>query len=564
MIKKSTGLLVRRVFPRLRNNSPNIDVHSKLAVNMVTTWSSRCGIAVYSHFLSSELKKKAKLQVTEVPYTPIFSPYFFILGYKAGKAKGIVHVQFAGGMYPGLKLGWLWYFENFTVLLYYLGLSMSHNFVVSTIHEVPEKKGNTGRLGKEYSKFLNNLIFNVPNLLVVLTKESKEQIIENFGVSGSKIKIVPLGCVENPKILDKDTCKKRLKLEGKTVLTIPGFVSSNHGHDLVVSVLPMLEKNVHLLIAGGPHTQGVSVYNEELKKLAEKYRCSERVTFIEDFPISSDVWNATDIAILPYRYSTESLTLRHLVSYKVPTITSDLTVFRNIKKEYDCIELFQTNNENDLLIKIKAVLSDVSIQRHLQEECQKMQNENTWSVIAARYIEEYLGFFAVHPDVIYTDKKQLERIDWLKQNVSGKALEIGCAGGFITNYVNADVGLDLNPWRIKFAKYTHPEKDFIVASAFALPFMDNAFETILVPEILEHVPLAKTEIIISESKRIAKKIVISLPNADKVNYDKEIVENIEHMWFPTKKIVLNLLKDCTIQYTKENDFMLVLWNKPLS
>jgi glycosyltransferase involved in cell wall biosynthesis len=560
LIKKSAGLLLRRIFPRLKNNSPNIDVHTKLAVNIVTTWKSRCGIAVYSHLLASELKKKVQLQVTEVPYSPIFSPYFFILGYKAGKAKGIVHVQFAGGMFPGLKLWRLWNFENFTIFLYYMGLSLGHNLVVSTIHEVPEKR-NTGKLGRAYSKFLSNLIFNVPNLIIALSEESKNQLVRNFGVSSSKIKIIPIGCVEALQILDKGASKKKLKLEGKTVLTIPGFVSNNHGHDLVVSVLPKLGKNVHLLIAGGSQTEATSVYYEKLKKLVDDNQCSERVTFLEDFPISFDVWNATDIAILPYRYSAESLTLRLLVSYKVPTITSDLNVFRKIKKDYDCIELFQTNNQNDLLIKIESLMSNLSIQNRLREGCQKMYNENNWSEIASRHIQEYLGFFSIHPDAIYTDKKQLERIDWLKQNVSGNTLEIGCAGGFITNYVNADIGLDINPWRIKFAKYTHPEKDFIVASAFLLPFVDNAFETILVPEILEHVPLSRTEIIISESQRIAKKIAISLPNADKVNYDPELVENVEHLWFPTKKIVLNLVKDCSIQYTKENDFMLVLWSK---
>jgi len=50
--------------------------------------------------------------------------------------------------------------------------------------------------------------------------------------------------------------------------------------------------------------------------------------------------NATDIAILPYRYATESMMLRLLVAYTIPTITSDLSVFKEVKQEYDCIELF--------------------------------------------------------------------------------------------------------------------------------------------------------------------------------------------------------------------------------
>ncbi len=52
------------------------------------------------------------------------------------------------------------------------------------------------------------------------------------------------------------------------------------------------------------------------------------------------------------------------------------------------------------------------------------------------------------------------------------------------------------------------------------------------------------------------KTLITLPNADKINYDKSMVENPEHKWFPTKKVVLKLIKTCKIQYTSENDFIL--------
>ena len=560
MIKKIAGLLVRRALPKLRaNNHLNISVHSEHTVNLVTTWNSRCGIAIYSRFLATELKKRIKVQVIEVPDTHALSPYFFILGYAAGRSNSIVHVEFAGTMFPGLKLWRRWHLSDFTALLFYLGLAFSRNVVVTTFHEVPETSSASGKVGIVYAKLLDKLICNVSNLIIVLTAESKERMIKNYGVSSSRLKVIPLGCVETPQIVDKETCKKKLNLMGKIVLTIPGFVSKNHGHDLVISNLPQLDKNVHLLIAGGPQTKEALVYYEELKKMAQMYQCSERVTFVEDFPISTNVWNATDIAVLPYRYSTESLTLRLLVAYKVPTITSDLSVFRNIKKEYNCIELFRSNDKDELLTKIRSLLSDLTIRRRLQEQCQKMWKDNTWSAIAVKHIEAYLEVLSGHPDVIYDNRKQKERIDWLKENVSGNALEIGCAGGFVTSYTNADVGLDINAWRTKFAKAKHPEKDFITASAFSLPFTDKAFDTILIPEILEHVQLPQAENIISESKRVAHKILATLPNADKVNYDKSIVENPEHMWFPTKKIVLDLVKNCKIQYTSENDFMLVLW-----
>jgi ubiquinone/menaquinone biosynthesis C-methylase UbiE len=416
-----------------------------------------------------------------------------------------------------------------------------------------------GKVGRLYAKLLNRLICDVSDLIIVHNSESKALIVKDYKVNKSKLKVIPMGCVEKPQFLNKDECKEKLGLSGKTVLTIPGFISKNHGHDLIVSILPRLDKNVHLLIAGGARTKETAAYYKDLREMARRYRCIERITFVDDFPITATILNATDIAILSYRYATESLTLRLLAAYKVPTITSDLIAFKEIKKGYDCIELFRSDDKEALLARILSLLLDKRRQDFLQKNCQKLWNDNKWSSIAAKHKETYLEVLAGHPDSIYDDENQKERIDWLRENVSGNALEIGCAGGYVTSYTRADVGLDINQWRIKFAKTKHPEKDFIAASAFSLPFKEKAFDTILIPEILEHVPLTQAERIISEAKRVASKILITLPNAEKINYNKSIVESPEHKWFPTKKIVLNLMKNCSIQYTSENDFILVYW-----
>lgn len=123
--------------------------------------------------------------------------------------------------------------------------------------------------------------------------------------------------------------------------------------------------------------------------------------------------------------------------------------------------------------------------------------------------------------------------------------------------MGADVGLDINKYRVRLGKRRHPKKDFIISTAVCLPFKKRAFDTILIPEILEHVTIEQAEKILSEARLVGGKILITLPNADKEDYDKSLVENPEHKWFPTKKEVMKLAKDCDIRYTSENDFMLV-------
>jgi len=366
-----------------------------------------------------------------------------------------------------------------------------------------------------------------------------------------------MGTVEHPTFLDKEKCKKQLNLAGKIVIPLPGFVSRRKGLDLVVEVLPLLNSNIQLLIAGGAREKDDVEYCEQLIALAKRHNCLDRITFEDSFPISAAVMNATDFAILPYLQATESMMLRTLIAYQIPTITSDVQAFREIKAEFDCIELFKRKNKQDLLEKLVALMVNPKKQSYLKKQCLKMWNETKWSSIAAKHFDTYLEVMAAHPAAMYNEPRQKERLNWLKENVSGRTMEIGCATGYITEYVGADVGLDLNQFRIRFAKKKYPTKDFIVASAEFLPFKDNVLDMILVPEILEHVPLRLAEKIVAETLRVSEKILITLPNAEKNNYDRAIVENPEHKWYPTKATVNSLVKNPIVEYTEEKDFILV-------
>jgi len=555
--KKMLRLLASSVLHKLRaGRVPSMSVHSKPIVNLVTTWNIRCGIAKYSAFLVTELKRNAEIHIVKVTSGHVFSPYYFVLGFKTGRSHSIVHVQFAYAMFGSLGMGKL-RLSAFTALLFYLGLAFGNSRVVTTFHEVAKTRSSRTKLGLKYRNVLNKVVCVVSDLIIVHTLESKELMMRNYGVRESSLKVIPMGCYETPSFLNKDACKEKLNLSGKKVITLPGFVSEHKCHDLVVALLPLLDKEVHLLIAGGTRTKEDMTFYEELKRLAQRNHCIDRITFNDDFPITSIIMNATDIAILPYRRATESLMLRLLIAYKVPTITSDLSVFKEIKKEYGCVELFRSGDRNDLLAKMSGLLSDEERQSLLRVRCKEMWKETKWSSVALKHVEAYLEVLAACPDAIYNDRKQKERIEWLKRNVSGSSLEVGCATGFVTSHVDADVGLDLNPYRIKLAKTKHPEKDFVISTAVCLPFKKNAFDTILVPEILEHVAIGQAETIVSEARRVGRKILVTVPNADKMNYAGSLVENPEHKWFPTKETMLKLMGDCEVGYTSENDFILV-------
>ncbi len=555
--KRSIGQLVRHIFPKLAHRQHKISVHDDYEVCLVTTWSNRCGIAAYSAFLANELKRSVSLRLINVANGRPLSPHFFILGFEASRSNRIVHVQFSYGMFPGLWETHRFGFGDFGALAFYLGLALGRSPVITTIHEVKDKKYSPGKIRLLYEILLDKFICLVSDVIIVHNIESRNLLIKNYGVSKARIQIFPMPCVTNPHFMDRRKAKAKLNLMGKTVITIPGFVSPNHGQDLAVSILPKLDPNAILIIAGGTRTEANKSFYVNLKAKAEELHVSDRIVFIDDFPISPTILNASDLGILPYRFGTDSLSLRLLISYHVPTVTSDLPFFRHVQEKYGCIKLFKSSDLQDLLNKTRAALASEREQEILRRGCEDMRSENTWRQIARKHVQAYLELLGGHQDALYDNKKQKERIDWLRNNRMGRTLEIGCAGGFVTGYTNADVGLDLNPWRIKFAKTMHADKDFMLASALQLPFQDKAFETILIPEIMEHVQLSQAKTILAESKRVAKSLLITLPNADKVEYDKTIVENPEHQWYPTYHIVSEILPGCRITYTSEEDFMLI-------
>lgn len=389
-VSKIVGSLLAEKFVKKLHERPLHTPHdnSSLAINLVTSWNKQCGIATYSAFLAEELKKTVKLYITSLPNKNALNPYFMVLGYRVGRSQDLVHVQFEYGLFPNLKLCKK-QLTAFAGLLFYFGLALGNRRVITTIHEPRRTITAGGRSGLFYTRLMDKLIFTVSDRILVHTLESKELMKKLYDVDESKLRVIPHGSFENPKFLNKNECKRELDLQGKTVMTIFGFVTPKKGHDLVIPLLPQLDEKVQLVIAGGPQTAEDALYLEALKKLAERYHCKDRVTFTGYLPELSPVLNATDIAILPYRTVTDSGILHLLISYRVPTIASDLKAFEEVKQEYGCIELFKSEDPQDLLNKIQSMLSDQQQRNKLNAKCGDMWNATKWSSIAEKHLEIY-------------------------------------------------------------------------------------------------------------------------------------------------------------------------------
>lgn len=145
---------------------------------------------------------------------------------------------------------------------------------------------------------------------------------------------------------------------------------------------------------------------------------------------------------------------------------------------------------------------------------------------------------------------QQQRLRWLKLNCRGTIMELGCNWGFVLAYCNGNVGVDWNEKSIALAKILNPRKDFVVADIRKLPFPDNYVDTVLLPDVLEHLAWEDVPHAIAEGKRVAKKkILITIPNGD---HHTSEAASFKHRYLLTagkRQELVNMLKPWQVKTT---------------
>lgn len=131
---------------------------------------------------------------------------------------------------------------------------------------------------------------------------------------------------------------------------------------------------------------------------------------------------------------------------------------------------------------------------------------------------------------------QISRMEWLKGKCWGEVLEVGCNFGLVSAWCNTKAGIDLNPANVQLAKLLAPERLFEVGDAVRLPFTNGSFDTVMLPEVLEHITWDEIALAIDEAWRVScEKILITMPDGED---DTPNAINFKHQWLcTTEKLV---------------------------
>jgi hypothetical protein len=181
----------------------------------------------------------------------------------------------------------------------------------------------------------------------------------------------------------------------------------------------------------------------------------------------------------------------------------------------------------------------------------------TTKLLAEMFKDDPHKLETIHPhyDDTYDEPSQRKRVDWLRKCTSGRMLEIGCATGYVTEYAGGGVGVDLDEVRLAVARQKRRGCEFVNASALALPFDEMAFETVMLPDILEHMPLKAARNALCGALWVGDRVLVTLPLA---GGKWEI--NAEHQWRVDEDALKVLLDDMPIRdvvVKKDDDFVYV-------
>ena len=145
--------------------------------------------------------------------------------------------------------------------------------------------------------------------IVVMLEKGKQILIENFGISEEKIKVIGHGIPDYSQF-NFVNYKEKLGVENKKVLLTFGLLSKNKGIETTIKALPKILKkhpDIVYVILGASHPHVVMQegenYRFSLMELARSLNVDSHVIFINQFVSQEELFGfleMSDIYIIPY------------------------------------------------------------------------------------------------------------------------------------------------------------------------------------------------------------------------------------------------------------------------
>ena len=275
--------------------------------------------------------------------------------------------------------------------------------VVVTFHSIMPNPDN---LRKKVVKF----ICSKSAAIVVMAEKAIEILREDYGVAEEKIYVVRHG-IPNVAFYQTNYFKKKLRLEGRKVLSTFGLLSKGKGIEYMINALPKLvEKypNLLYLIIGETHPdvrrqEGESYRNKLIEKV-ERLGLKNHVKFYNKYLSLQEIINyilATDIYVCTNleRNQIVSGTLSYALGCgKAVVSTPSIYAEEILSNERGVLAGFK--DSESFADAIDKILSNKDFRKTLEKNAYSFSRQMIWANVASKYLKIFNKIVKLREDTI--------------------------------------------------------------------------------------------------------------------------------------------------------------------
>lgn len=266
--------------------------------------------------------------------------------------------------------------------------------VVASFHTVPmiktaKRRKNRIRLIKLMAKYSKKT--------VVVIKEAKNQLNEEYGISAKKIEVIPHGAPDM-EFVEAEKGKGKLGLSGKKVMATFGLINPNKGINYVIEAMPKIlahHPDAVYQILGRPHPASIQA-KEFYKKIEQRVKelgLENSILFVNKYLSIEEIikyLQATDIYITPYLVPEQvsSGTLSFAVVAGRCVVSTHYAHANEMLKDGRGV-FIEMKNSDDIAEKVNNLFDHPEEIRKKEKLAYEYGRKFTWPKVAERYFEVF-------------------------------------------------------------------------------------------------------------------------------------------------------------------------------
>ena len=223
--------------------------------------------------------------------------------------------------------------------------------------------------------------------IIAVSGGVKKEIMSYYNVPDDEIVVIPNG-INIEEFKPDEKSKKRVREKygiggDEIVLMFSGYEFKRKGLRYIIEALPLMERNLKLFVVGKSDPK-------PFQNLANKLGVSNNIIFTGFVPEIKDYYAASDIYVFPSAYEPFGLVITEAMASGLPVITSKISgVAELISDGHDGLLLNEPNNVDEIAEKIKLLIEDESLRRHMGRNARKTAEKYPWSEITKKTLEVY-------------------------------------------------------------------------------------------------------------------------------------------------------------------------------